>query len=221
MRRTIVVLLLAVTLAVLVPLAASRRTPAARGQTVPPGGGPVTTPQPTVPCTPLDGCGKQPAPTRDVAYAWIDRYCDGSAVPTPPGQTTFALSYGLGGQTASSAQFTGVLQVDGVEMPTAPLLLLQPGERDTRIRTAVIPSGAVLTVTLTVASTTPGVTVLFGNGQTSRVRMASGACPGVVSTTPPAPPVTTAVPVTTTTTTTPAPPSSTVPPATNEIPPAR
>lgn len=159
--------------AVVIPLAALMETPGS-GQVVP---GPPTTPQPTVPCTPVTGCGRGPGVQRDVAFAWIDRYCNGDAVPTPVGFTTFAVNYGLGGQSTSPVQFVGVATMNGAVIPTAPLALLQPGQKDTRIRTAVVPDGAVFEITITGTSINTGQPVVFGNGTTTRTRIASGACP--------------------------------------------
>jgi len=164
---------------------------------------------------------------RDVAWAFIVRFCNGSAVPTPPGQTTFALTYGLGGLSAGPVQFSGILTVNGQGIPTTPLLELQPGERDVRIRTAVVPSDATFTVTLTgfyTAGPLVGEPVQFGNGSGTRIRTASGACPGaptVVSVPPaPAPPAPVPTPAGPVPGPTPAPgtPVKTVPPGT--FPPA-
>jgi len=132
------VILGAVAFAVVVPLAATRYTPGARGQVVV---GPPTTPQPTVTCTPPglpsanggSGCGRGPGIQRNVAYAWIDRYCSGSAVAVPPGETQFAVNYGLGGQASGSVQFVGVATANGQVVPTVPLNVLAPGQKDTRI----------------------------------------------------------------------------------------
>lgn len=151
-----------------------RNTPDAIGQIVP---GPPTTPQPTVPCIPGDACGRAGGTQRDVGFAWIDRYCNGDAVPTPVGFTTFALNYGLGGQSLSPAQFSGTATVDGVLFPTAPLDLLQPGEKDTRIRAVVIPDNAVVEFIITGVSINTGEPLIFGNGTDTRIRSASGACP--------------------------------------------
>lgn len=152
--------------------------------------GPPTTPQPTVPCTPVTGCGRGPGVKRDVAFAWIDRYCNGDAVPTPPGQTTFALNYGLGGQASGPVQFFGVATGNGVVIPTAPLAILQPGEKDTRIKTVVVPSGTVFDITVTGVVLATGQPVIFGNGTDTRARIASGSCPDapVVTTTTSSPP---------------------------------
>lgn len=173
--------------------------------------GPPTTPQPTVPCTPVTGCGRGPGVKRDVAFAWIDRYCNGDAVPTPPGQTTFAVNYGLGGQASGPVQFTGVATVDGVVVPTNPLSILQPGEKDTRIKAVVVPSGAIVEFNITGIVLATGQPVVFGNGTDTRVRSASGACPDAPTTTTSPPPestiVTTLPPVAS------LPPGATFPPA--------
>lgn len=185
-QRTLVVVTIALLAAVVVPLAAMRYTPQARGQVTPPGSTP-TTPQPTVPCIPPGlptsnpggaGCGHGPGTLTDVAYAWIDRYCNGDAVPTPPGQTTFALNYAIGGQYPNPVSFVGVLTANGVVLPSAPLFTLSPGQKDTRIRTAVVPTGVVFAVNLTATDTVTGAPVIFGNGSNTRLRTAAGPCPG-------------------------------------------
>lgn len=193
LRPAHVIVPAAVIAAVIIPLAALVEPPKGAGQIVP---GPPTTPQPTVPCTPIDGCGRGPGVQRDVAFAWIDRYCNGDAVPTPPGFTTFAVNYGLGGQSLSPVQFTGVATANGVVIPTAPLALLQPGQKDTRIRTGVVPDGTIFEITITGISVNTGQPVIFGNGTETRVRSASGGCP-TVTPTPllPTPSVSTPIPV--------------------------
>lgn len=145
-----------------------------------------------------------------MAFAWIDRYCNGDAVPTPPGETTFAVNYGLGGQASGPVQFVGVATVDGQVVPTAPLAQLAPGQKDTRIRAIVVPDGATVEFTFTGTVVATGAPVIFGNGSDTRVRAASGNC---VSTTvvipglpPPLPPFPTA------------PPPETAPPATPQSP---
>lgn len=172
---------LAVVAAIVVPLAALQSPPEGMGQTVPPGGGPVTTPQPTVPCTPVNACGRG-AP-QQVAFPWayIQRYCNGSAVPTPPGQTTFALVYGNGILAPTTASFTGTLLVNGAVVPSAPLITLIAGERDVRIRQGVVNNTDIFTVQLTATDPT-GALLAFGDGKTTKVLSASGACPDVVPT---------------------------------------
>jgi hypothetical protein len=207
MRRLIVVGL-AIMSALGVGALSSLRTPdESAGQIVP---GPPTTPQPTVPCTPVNGCGRGPGVQRNVAFAWIDRYCNGDAVPTPPGMTTFAVNYGLGGQSLSSVQFNGVATMDGVVQPTSPLALLQPGQKDTRIRAIVVPDGAVVEFIITGINTNDGTPVIFGNGTTTRIRSASGGCPLVATPLVPAPPVQP---------TTPGAPPPAAPPPVNTLPP--
>jgi hypothetical protein len=211
-RRFIVIGLVVVSVWMVIFLAASRYSQGARGQVVP---GPVTTPQPTVPCTPPGlpgpngGCGKGTGIQRDVAYAWIDRFCNGGAVPTPPGETTFSVNYALGGQASGPVQFFGVAKANGVVVPTAPLLVLQPGQKDTRVRTAVVPNGTLFEITLTGTVVATGQPVIFGNGSTTRIRMASGACPTLTPVVPPVSPVTPVTP-------TPAVPTT---PAINTLPP--
>lgn len=211
MRRLIVVGL-AIMSALGVGALSSLRTPdESAGQIVP---GPPTTPQPTVPCTPVNGCGRGPGVQRDVAFAWIDRYCNGDAVPTPPGQTTFAVNYGLGGQSSGPVQFVGVATMNGAVIPTTPLSVLQPGQKDTRLRTAVVPDGAVFEVTITGTVLATGVPVIFGNGTDVRVRMASGACPTATPLAPLPPPVVPPVQPTT-----PGAPPPAAPPPVNTLPP--
>jgi hypothetical protein len=188
-RQRIITALCIVTGLIIVLLASLRSATLSPGQIVP---GPPTTPQPTVPCTPVNGCGRGPGTQRDVAYAWIDRYCNGDAVPTPPGETTFAVNYGLGGQASGPVQFFGVATMNGAVIPTAPLAILQPGQKDTRVRAAIVPDGAVFEVTITGTVLATGAPVVFGNGTDTRVRMASGTCP---TTTPLAPAPPTTVPV--------------------------
>jgi hypothetical protein len=210
MRRLIVVLL-AIMAALGVGALSSLRSPdVSTGQIVP---GPPTTPQPTVPCTPVNGCGRGPGVQRDVAYAWIDRYCNGDAVPTPPGETTFSVNYGLGGQASGPVQFFGVATVNGVVVPTSPLAILQPGQKDTRVRAAVVPDGAIFEVTITGTVLATGAPVVFGNGTDTRVRMASGTCP---TATPLAPAPPTTVPVGSTV---PGAPPPAAPPPVNTLPP--
>lgn len=210
MRRLIVVLL-AIMAALGVGALSSLRSPdVSTGQIVP---GPPTTPQPTVPCTPVNGCGRGPGVQRDVAYAWIDRYCNGDAVPTPPGETTFSVNYGLGGQASGPVQFFGVATVNGVVVPTSPLAILQPGQKDTRVRAAVVPDGAIFEVTITGTVLATGAPVVFGNGTDIRVRMASGTCP---TATPLAPAPPTTVPVGSTV---PGAPPPAAPPPVNTLPP--
>lgn len=174
MRRLIVVLLAVMSALGVGALSTLRSPDSGVGQIVP---GPPTTPQATVPCTPVNGCGRGPGVQRDVAYAWIDRYCNGDAVPTPVGFTTFSVNYGLGGQSSGPVQFFGVATMNGAVIPTAPLAVLQPGQKDTRVRTAIVPDGAVFEITITGTVVATGVPVVFGNGSTTRIRMASGACP--------------------------------------------
>ena len=209
-----VVLLVAVSFAVVVPLAALRSSSAT--VTVVPGQigpGPPTTPQPTVPCDPVTGCGHAPGTQRDVAFAWIDRYCNGDAVATPPGFTTFSVNYGLGGQSSGPVQFFGVATANGVVVPTSPLAILQPGQQDTRVRTAVVPNGVVFEITVTGTVIATGQPVIFGNGTDVRVRTAAGACPDAPAVVPgfpslPPPPVVPGAPPATG-----GPPGSGIPPA--------
>jgi hypothetical protein len=196
--------------AVLVPLAMTRETPTARGQIVPPGGGAVTTPQPTVACTTIQGtCG----PTGGTAvnpFAYVNRYCNGDAVAVPPGETAYELVYGIGGNTppalfpSGSGSFFGIGFVNGVQVPTQPLDTLPIGGRDQRLQHRVVGSAEVFTINMWVTSNglIDGPRVPFGNGQTLKIIEVSGSCPGVVpgppvdSTTPGAvpPPVTNTVP---------------------------
>jgi len=176
--------------AVIVPWMALNLEMQVPNQIVP---GPPTTPQPTVPCTPLSGCGRGPGTQRDVAFAWIDRYCNGDAVPTPPGFTTFAVNYGLGGQSSGPVQFHGSVTVNGAAFPTDPLAILQPGQKDTRIKAAVIPIDAVVLFDITGTVLATGQPVIFGNGTSTRIRTASGGCPGAPATTTPT--VVTSVPI--------------------------
>ena len=219
MRRLIVVAL-AIMAALGVGALSSLRSPdAGVGQIVP---GPPTTPQPTVPCTPPGvggGCGRGPGVQRDVAFAWIDRYCNGDAVPTPVGETTFAVNYGLGGQASGPVQFFGVATMNGAVIPTAPLSVLQPGQKDSRIRTAVVPNDAVFEVTITGTVLATGVPVVFGNGSTTRIRMASGACVSATPLAPVPPPPPAAPPPGGTTPVNPSPPVQSVPPG-SKFPPA-
>lgn len=210
------IIMAATALAVVVPLAATRYTPSARSQVV----GPPTTPQPTVSCTPSPragggGCGKGPGVKRDVAFAWIDRYCSGGVVVVPPGETQFAVNYGLGGQASGAVQFFGVATANGATIPTSPLDVLQPGQKDSRVRAAVVPDGVIFQVTLTgtyVSGPNAGQAVLFGNGSTTRIRFASGTCPAVTPQTPASsPPPTQFPPLVPTTPATTAPPVNTVP----------
>jgi hypothetical protein len=167
---------LALIAAVVVPLAALKSPPLGMGQTVPPGGGPVTTPQPTVPCTPVSGCGRAPANRVDFVWAYLLRFCNGSAVPTPPGFTTFALVYGNGILATTPATFSGSATKNGVAIPTEPLQTLIPGERDLRIRQGVVQDGDIFTATLT-ATDPAGNPRVFGDGSTVKVLSASGSCP--------------------------------------------
>jgi hypothetical protein len=209
MRRLIVVLL-AIMAALGVGALSSLRSPdVSTGQIVP---GPPTTPQPTVPCTPVSGCGRGPGVQRDVAFAWIDRYCNGDAVPTPPGETTFAVNYGLGGQSSGPVQFFGVATMNGVVIPTEPLAILQPGQKDTRIRAAVVPDGAIFEVTITGTVLATGAPVIFGNGTDTRARVASGTCPTATPLAP-APPTQPVQP------TIPGAPPPAAPPPVNTLPP--
>ena len=153
------------------------------GQIVP---GPPTTPQPTVPCTPPTGCGRAGGTQRDVAFAWIDRYCNGDAVAVQPGFTMFAVNYGLGGQfLGGPVQFDGVALVNGAVFPTLPLDQLNPGEKDTRIREVEIPNGAVVEFILTGTVVATGAPVIWGNGTDVRTRIASGACADAPAVVPP------------------------------------
>jgi hypothetical protein len=192
---------------IIVLLASLRSDNSAPGQIVP---GPPTTPQPTVPCTPVNGCGHGPGVKRNVAFAWIDRYCNGSAVSVPPGSTTFALNYGLGGQASGAVQFAGTVTANGVPVPTvAPLVILQPGQKDTRIREGVVADGVVFEVIVTgvyVTGPDTGQPVIFGNGTDTRARLASGTCPTITQQSAPVP-----VPVDSTTPGAP-PPAASVPP---------
>jgi hypothetical protein len=204
MRRQRIITVFCVVAGLIIVLLASLRSEnSAPGQIVP---GPPTTPQPTVPCTPLTGCGRGPGVKRDVAFAWIDRYCNGDAVPTPPGQTTFALNYGLGGQSSGPVQFFGVATMNGVVIPTQPLAILQPGQKDTRIRSGVVPNDAVFDITITGTVIATGKPVIFGNGTDTRARIASGACPVATPAAPPTVPTTPGAPPPA------APPVSTLPP---------
>jgi hypothetical protein len=212
-RQRIVTVFCIVAGLIIVLLASLRSDNLAPGQVVP---GPPTTPQPTVPCTPVTGCGRGPGVQRNVAFAWIDRYCNGDAVSVPPGSTVFALNYGLGGQSSGAVQFFGTITANGVPVPTlAPLLTLQPGQKDTRIREAVVPDGVVFEVILTgtyVTGPDVGQAVIFGNGNTTRPRLASGSCPTpTLQSVPPG-----SVPVDSTT---PGVPPPAAPPPVNTLPP--
>ena len=202
---------LALIAAVVIPLAALREPPKGMGQTVPPGGGPVTTPQPTVPCTPVSGCGRGAPNQVDFVWAYLLRFCDGSAVPTPPGFTTFALVYGNGILATTTASFTGSATKNGVALPTNPLQTLVPGERDLRIRQGVVQDGDIFTVTLT-AVDPAGNPRLFGDGSTVKTLSASGSCPQVTPLAPSIPTPSVSLP-------TPTGPAPTLPPVTASVPP--
>ncbi|MET0787250.1 MAG: hypothetical protein ABWY25_11165 [Paenisporosarcina sp.] len=213
-RQRIITVFCIVAGLIIILLASLRSDNLAPGQIVP---GPPTTPQPTVPCTPVNGCGHGPGVKRNVAYAWIDRYCTGSAISVAPGTTDFALNYGLGGQASGAVQFFGVVTANGVVVPNLnPLSILQPGQKDTRLREGVVADGVVFEITLTgtyVTGPDTGQPVIFGNGTDTRIRLASGTC--VTPTQQSAPPA--PVPVDSTTPGAP-PPAASVPPV-NTVPP--
>jgi len=147
----------------------------ASAQVVPPGP-PVVVPQDTVPCNPLDACTRGGNPPVNFVWADIVRFCNGDAIPTPPGQTTFGLIYGNGSLSATPAVFSGSVLKNGVEIPSNPLTTLLPGERDSRFRQAVVSNNDVFTVLLT-AVDPAGNQIAFGNGATIKRLEASGSCP--------------------------------------------